>query len=606
MMKTNAKAALDRVLGARAALITSKTDSALTEVERAKRMIKGGTTVKADVKLGKSDKQVIDAFTSKKAAESKKLTTDGKRLDGNWMGGKNIAEWKGGKIVLNDTGSRSGQIVQRAIKKNAPKNAIAGSAFKVRAAKMSKSDQTKMERAAEKRGDRYGDKVWVEVTSQPEKTKGGNYVGRATFHWQKGPEKDNKHSSMINVGSSPAKLSIRSRKLMVKPKDGEPYIYGEKDEEAADGKKGGMLKKLKKSFFSAIDKTASSLSDALSDRTLEAKGIAPAVAALTTMAVAALTGTEKELLDSLKVSDKVTTDIDKPAATKLAMSMRAYSTSVKLNALSKGAIGAAGALFGLSSLAGMAGASALDAIGSWASRKAVKARVLWAADSEVPNEVKDALVELFTAPLSDEEAEMMEEYLDESGGSFDEGSFHEFMGGKMNGAEKVTAGSRAPKNLVKAISAAKDVGDKTGDKRRRSSLTKLITAANLLEEMITGTGAEGFPEVKGAVAAVKSLSELSGRLDQAQMRLDSAPSKSEEAVMAQAEIDNMRSNIDTMLPPLMATVETMEALLAASVALEQQFVEMDLQVKGLASRLENEKNRLASAAKAVQNAAKIG
>ena len=77
------------------------------------------------VKLGKSDKKVIDAFLNKEAAEAKKLSTDGKRLDGNWMGGRGIAEWSGGKIVFTDLGSKAAETVQRAIKKAAPKNWLA-------------------------------------------------------------------------------------------------------------------------------------------------------------------------------------------------------------------------------------------------------------------------------------------------------------------------------------------------------------------------------------------------------------------------------------------------------------------------------------------------
>ena len=163
----------------------------------------------------------------------------------------------------------------------------------------------------------------------------------------------------------------------------------------------------------------------------------------------------------------------------------------------------------------------------------------------------------------------------------------------------------APKNdLAARVSAATDNGSKAGDKGRRAKLSKLIEAATLLEEMLVGN--DGFPEVKGAILAVKSLTDLSGRLDAATLRLQSAPSKSEESIEAQAVIDDVRSSIDTMLPPLMATVETMEVLIAASAALETQYAEMDAQCKALAVRLEGEKRRLSNAAKAVQNAARIG
>ena len=72
--------------------------------------------------LSKTDKAVIRAFTEQRAASSKKLETDGQRLDIIGMGGQRAAEWKGDKIHFNDLGSRSGQTVQAAVRKAAPKN----------------------------------------------------------------------------------------------------------------------------------------------------------------------------------------------------------------------------------------------------------------------------------------------------------------------------------------------------------------------------------------------------------------------------------------------------------------------------------------------------
>lgn len=69
--------------------------------------------------LTKTDKRVVRSFLDRKADDSKKLSTDGKRLDGNWMGGNGIAEWKRKKLVFKDLGDRSTQTVQRAVKKMA-------------------------------------------------------------------------------------------------------------------------------------------------------------------------------------------------------------------------------------------------------------------------------------------------------------------------------------------------------------------------------------------------------------------------------------------------------------------------------------------------------
>lgn len=80
---------------------------------------------RAEFKMSPADQKVLDAFIDKKSADSKKLSTDGKTLDGNWMGGKGIAVWEGGKIHLEDTGGKSGQTIQRAIRKLAPRNLVA-------------------------------------------------------------------------------------------------------------------------------------------------------------------------------------------------------------------------------------------------------------------------------------------------------------------------------------------------------------------------------------------------------------------------------------------------------------------------------------------------
>lgn len=74
------------------------------------------------MRLGKQDKLAIKAFVDKRALEGHKLSSEGNRLDGLWMGGRGIALWKGGKIHLPDLGSRAAQTVQNAIRREAPPN----------------------------------------------------------------------------------------------------------------------------------------------------------------------------------------------------------------------------------------------------------------------------------------------------------------------------------------------------------------------------------------------------------------------------------------------------------------------------------------------------
>jgi len=73
-------------------------------------------------RLGKKDKAVIRAFTERRAMDGHKLDTDGTRLNIVGLGGSSTAYWKDGKIHLPDTGSRSGQLVQRAVAREAAPN----------------------------------------------------------------------------------------------------------------------------------------------------------------------------------------------------------------------------------------------------------------------------------------------------------------------------------------------------------------------------------------------------------------------------------------------------------------------------------------------------
>jgi hypothetical protein len=77
---------------------------------------------KVAVDLSDKDKKVLDAFIDGKAAESKKFETDGKTLDGLWMGGKSLAKNKDGKIVPRDATTKSEETILKALKKMTPAN----------------------------------------------------------------------------------------------------------------------------------------------------------------------------------------------------------------------------------------------------------------------------------------------------------------------------------------------------------------------------------------------------------------------------------------------------------------------------------------------------
>ena len=87
-------------------------------------------SIEADLTLSDKDKAVIDAFTDGKEADSKKLSTDGKTLDGNWMGGKEIATRDSEGVITPGEGRphvKSDEVVLRALKKITPSRYYRGS-----------------------------------------------------------------------------------------------------------------------------------------------------------------------------------------------------------------------------------------------------------------------------------------------------------------------------------------------------------------------------------------------------------------------------------------------------------------------------------------------
>lgn len=74
----------------------------------------------ASFALTRADRGVLNAFLDQQSASSEKLDTDGKTLDGLWMGGRGIATWHMGKIEFHDLGSRVAQQIQRVLSSMAP------------------------------------------------------------------------------------------------------------------------------------------------------------------------------------------------------------------------------------------------------------------------------------------------------------------------------------------------------------------------------------------------------------------------------------------------------------------------------------------------------
>jgi hypothetical protein len=86
--------------------------------------VRGGRVI-----IGKRDRRVLKAFAAMRAMDGYKLASNGRHLDGLWMGGSRIAEWIGcggerPHVIFNDLGSRAAQTVQRALRKVVPRSVL--------------------------------------------------------------------------------------------------------------------------------------------------------------------------------------------------------------------------------------------------------------------------------------------------------------------------------------------------------------------------------------------------------------------------------------------------------------------------------------------------
>jgi ribosomal protein L24E len=77
--------------------------------------------------LSPAEKKVVDAFHEKKPAEGGRLTTDGKVLEKQGLGGKNFAKWEGDKIVIGEGRPmvKNDEEILRYMKKSIPVNDLA-------------------------------------------------------------------------------------------------------------------------------------------------------------------------------------------------------------------------------------------------------------------------------------------------------------------------------------------------------------------------------------------------------------------------------------------------------------------------------------------------
>lgn len=110
--------------------------------------------------------------------------------------------------------------------------------------KQTKNDRRKAEQKAERR--KNFRRKPIKITQQPKKKRGA-YHGRVTFEWMSGPDRGKKYSQPVTL-PEPFKIKLRGQDIIIQPKDGDEYTWGEADQRQGEhiankGKKGRPVNK---------------------------------------------------------------------------------------------------------------------------------------------------------------------------------------------------------------------------------------------------------------------------------------------------------------------------------------------------------------------------
>jgi hypothetical protein len=99
-------------------------------LEKSHALVKLAST-EVTASLTSAEKKVVDAFYEKRPAHGGMLTTDGKELEKNGIGGKNVAKWEGDKIVVSPDRPmvKNDEEILRYMKKSIPANTLAPHPF---------------------------------------------------------------------------------------------------------------------------------------------------------------------------------------------------------------------------------------------------------------------------------------------------------------------------------------------------------------------------------------------------------------------------------------------------------------------------------------------
>lgn len=85
------------------------------------------------------------------------------------------------------------------------------------------SEKMRMRRQAQKNA-RFRSKP-IKIARQPRKQR-SRYVGYVVFIWENGPKKGKKYNTQVTL-RGPARIKIQGRDLVIIPRDGQKYIWGD-------------------------------------------------------------------------------------------------------------------------------------------------------------------------------------------------------------------------------------------------------------------------------------------------------------------------------------------------------------------------------------------
>ena len=155
-----------------------------------------------------------------------------------------------------------------------------------------------------------------------------------------------------------------------------------------------------------------------------------------------------------------------------------------------------------------------------------------------------------------------------------------------------------PLSASARLSAAKDIGDTSGDKLRFKEMADLVKMA---KDKTSSKQLSVLAEVVTAAGDIARAGEITERLKTMKAELQSSRSGDSEAVRLQRAVDDSRNLIDAMLPALKATWQTLVRQANSALSARNDVEQLTRALEEAKRQQMTEDTRLAAAGKAVSN-----